>query len=136
MKLMNTTSILLSILSFVKFSAPPAPNVEKQDWDRLNAELKSQLAPLHHAISTASAVEIPALGDSLTLQLRDFLVANSDFFEDESSKNPTKEYVSHPNETITELEVLKKTLRKEAFGNQGTPDKRKEFMTASKLSVS
>ena len=125
MKPMNMTSIFLSILSFVKFSAPP--NVEKQEWDRLNAELKSQLAPLHHAISTASAAEIPALGDSLTLQLRDFCVANSDFFEDESAKNPTKEYVSHPNKTITELEVLKKTLRKEAFGDQGTPEKRKEF---------
>ena len=98
---MNMTSIFLSILSFVKFAAPP--NVEKQEWDRLNTELRSHLAPLHHAISTAGAGEIPSLGDRLTLQLREFLVANSDFFEDEAAKNPTKEYFSHPNKTITEL---------------------------------
>ena len=100
------TTLFLTLLSFVKYVAPP--NIEKKEWDRLDSELKSQLAPLYRVISTASANEIPALGDQLTLQLRNFLVLHGDFFEDEAAKNPSKVYVNHQNKTITQLEALKR----------------------------
>ena len=42
--------------------------------------------------------------------------------------NPHSEkFVSHQNKTISELEALKKVLRKEAFKEGAGPDKRKEF---------
>ena len=116
MNIINMTSIFLSLLAFVKFSAPA--NVEKQEWDQLNSELKSKLAPLYRDISLASPDEIPSLGNRLTAQLRDFCVSHDDFFKDEAARNPSKKYVSHQKKTIAQLEVLKKSLRKEAFGKK------------------
>ena len=55
------------------------------------------------------------------------MVEHSAFFEHESAKVPSKEYVNHNNSTIAQVEAKKKQLRQEAFGEDGSEEKRKEF---------
>ena len=121
-------SIFLSLLTFVKFVSPPG--VAKSEFDRLDNELKIKFAPLHREISQAP-IENPGLiqqlGDQLTCELRDFFVKHNAFFEHEAAKVPSKEYVSHKNSTIAQVEATKKQLRQEAFGEEGSEEKRKEF---------
>ena len=52
---------------------------------------------------------------------------NNAFFEHKAAKVPSKEYVSHKNSTIAQVEATKKQLRQEAFGEEGSEEKRKEF---------
>ena len=97
--------------------------VAKSEWDRLDSELKLKLSPLHRDIAQAS-IENPGLiqqlGDRLTCEMREFFVKHGDFFEHEGAKNPSKEYVSHKNSTIAQVEARKKELRQEAFGEEGS----------------
>ena len=46
--------------------------------------------------------------------------------QEKVEKNSEK-FVQHPNKTISELETLKKVLKKEAFKEGAGPEKRKEF---------
>ena len=121
-------TVFLSLLSFVKFTGPN--DTEKSEWMRLSKDLKVRLAPLHSEIArcaTDNFVKVEELGNTLTESIRQFLEEHSDFFLDEASKVPGKKYVSHNNRSIAQLEVLKKQLRREAFGPEGSEDKRKEF---------
>ena len=59
--------------------------------------------------------------------MHEFFVEHEDFFLDEAAKVPGKKYVSHNDQTITQLEEKKKKLRFEAFEPKGSEGKRKEF---------
>ena len=61
-----------------------------------------------------------------------FFVANSAFFEHEAAKSPSREYVNHKNSTIAQLEAKKKVLRREAFGEEGSEEKRRESYSTIK----
>ena len=120
--------IFLTLLSFVKFTGPT--DVENNVWQRLSQDLKTRLAPLHQEIAriaTNNTEQIEILGDTLTTQIRQFFEEHSAFFLDEVTKVPGKTYISHNNSTITQLEDLKKSMRAEAFGPEGSEDKRKQF---------
>ena len=86
--------------------------------------------PIHQeiaSIATNNSEQIEILGDTLTTQILQFFEEHSAFFLDEAAKVPGKTYISHNNSTITQLEDLKKSLRAEAFGPEGSEDKRKQF---------
>ena len=120
--------IFLSLLSFVKFTGPT--EARHSDWERLNKALKPRLAPLHQQIAQCDQEhpdDVEQLGDCLSLVIREFFVEHEDFFLDEAAKVPGKKYVSHNNQTITQLDEKKKILRCEAFGADGSEEKRKEF---------
>ena len=124
---MSTVFLFLSLLSFVKFFGP---SDEKKELTRLSHALKDRLAPLHQDIGRASTdfpEYIETLSDRLSKEIRDFLVEHSEFFADEASTSSSNKFLSHKNSTITQLEVLKKKLRSEAFGPEGSEEKRKEF---------
>ena len=124
---MTAAFFFLSLLSFVKFFGP---SNEKSEWTRLSQALKVRLAPLHQYIGRASPdfpEYIETLGDRLSQEIRDFLVEHSEFFADEASTSSSNKFLSHKNHTITQLEVIKKKLRSEAFGPEGSEEKRKEF---------
>ena len=120
--------IFLYLLSFVKFTGPT--DAGKSDWEQLNKALKPRLAPLHYEISQCdpnNTEQVEQLGDSLSLVIREFFVEHEDFFLDEAAKVPGKKYISHNDQTIAQLEEKKKKLRREAFGKDGSEEKRKEF---------
>ena len=120
--------IFLYLLSFVKFTGPT--EASQSDWQRLNQALKPRLALLHQQIAQCDQNhpdDVEQLGDSLSLVIRDFFVEDEDFFLDEAAKVPGKRYISHSNQTITQLDEKKKILRREAFGANGSEEKRKEF---------
>ena len=120
--------IFLYLLSFVKFTGPT--EASQSDWQRLNQALKPRLALLHQQIAQCDQNhpdDVEQLGDSLSLVIREFFVEHEDFFLDEAAKVPGKKYVSHSNQTITQLDEKKKILRREAFGANGSEEKRKEF---------
>ena len=107
----------LYLLSFVKFTVPTEAG--KSDWEQINKALKPRLAPLHYEISQCDPNEpeqVEQLGDSLSVVMREFFVEHEDFFLDEAAKVPGKKYVSHNDQTITQLEEKKKKLRFENFG--------------------
>ena len=120
--------IFLYLLSFVKFTGPT--DASKSDWEKLNQALKPRLAQLHQQAAHCDPNhpdEVEQLGDSLSLVIREFFVEHEDFFLDEASKVPGKKYVAHNNQTIAQLDERKKILRREAFGAEGSEEKRKEF---------
>ena len=122
-----TASLFLTILSFINFFGP---NSEKNEWNRLSQNLKVRLAPLHQDIARASTNHpeyIETLGDRLSSEIRDFLVENSDFFVDEPPTSSSNKFLLHKNSTITQLEIIKKKLRSEAFGLEGSEEKQREF---------
>ena len=59
--------------------------------------------------------------------IRQFFEENSAFFEAEASTSTSNKFISHKNSTIAQLEIIKKKLRAEAFGEHGSEEKRKEF---------
>ena len=127
MQLTMATTVFLSLLSFLKFTGP---SEETKEWERHSMALRALLAPLHQEIARANTnfpEYIETLGNTLTEVIREYFVVNCDFFVDEASNHSSNKFVTHKNHTITQLEGLKKTLRKEAFGPTGSEDKRKEF---------
>ena len=121
-------TIFLSLLTFVKFTGPA--EASKGDWEKLNQALKPRLAPLHYEISQCdpnNPSQVEQLGDSLSQVMREFFVQHEDFFLDEAAKAPGKEYIAHNNQTIAQLEEKKKSLKRVAFGPEGSHEKRKEF---------
>merc|ERR1712129_506271 len=120
-------AMFLSLLSFVKFTGP---SDEKAEYARFSKELKARLAPLHQLIAMApidKPEDIELLGDNLSKEIRKFLEDDSDFFSDEASTPQRNKFISHKDNTITQLETLKKQLRKDAFGENGSEQKRREF---------
>ena len=119
--------LFISLLSFIKFTGPT--DADKKDWTTLSNTLKIRLAPLHQEIGLATD---RALGDRLSVDIQNFFVENSDFFEDEASRAPLSKFVNHNNSTITELEELKKRLRLELLEILELKLKERSFMSASK----
>ena len=66
------------------------------------------------------------LGNRVSTEISNFWSENSQLIEENVNPHSEK-FVSHQNKTISELEALKKVLRKEAFKEGAGPDKRKEF---------
>ena len=95
--------LFISLLSFIKFTGPT--DADKKDWTTLSNTLKIRLAPLHQEIGLATdRAHVEALGDRLSVDIQNFFVENSDFFEDEASRATSSKFVNHNNSTITELE--------------------------------
>ena len=118
----------LSLLSFIKFTGPD--NVEKKEWKRHDQVLKVRLAQLHNDIAHApvdNVAYIEALGDTLTSEICQLFLENIEFFESDSSNLSSNKFIAHKNSTISQLEDQKKKLRAEAFGPNGSEEKRKEF---------
>ena len=106
--------IFLYLFSFVKFTGPAEAG--KSDWEQINKALKPRLAPLHYEISQSdpnNPEQVEQLGDSLSLVIREFFAENEDFFLGEAAKVPGKKYISHNDQTITQLEEKKKNLTKQ-----------------------
>ena len=119
--------MFLTLLSFVKFTGP---SDEQKEYERFSKELKVLLAPLHQLIAMAPTdkpEDIELLGDNLSKEIRKFLEDNSDFFSDEASAHQSNKFISHKDNTINQLDTLKKQLRKDAFGENGSEEKRREF---------
>ena len=115
----------LSLLTFVRFTTPSA--VENSEWKKLDKELKQRLAPVHHLIGQCSDPEdLKLLGNRISIEIATFCLENKELFEEKVEKDSEK-FVQHPNKTISELEALKKVLKKEAFKEGAGPEKRKEF---------
>ena len=121
-----TLPIFLSLLSFSRFTGPT--DAEKKDWTKLNSDLKVRLSPLHQEIGQATdRAHVEVVGDRLFLELGQFFVEHRDFFEYEVSRAPYSKFISYKDSTIAQLEVIKKKLRLEAFGENGSEAKIKEF---------
>ena len=115
----------LSLLTFFRFSTPSA--VENSEWKRLDKELKQRLASLHHLIAQCSDPEdLNILGNRVSIEIATFCVENKELFE-ENVKPDSQKFAQHPNKTISELDALKKVLKKEAFKQGAGADKRKEY---------
>ena len=115
----------LSLLTFVRFTTPSA--VENSEWKKLDKELKQRLAPVHHLLGQCSDPEdLKLLGNRISIEIATFCLENKELFEEKVEKDSEK-FVQHPNKTISELEALKKVLKKEAFKEGAGPEKRKEF---------
>ena len=121
----NMTLTFLSLLTFFRFSTPSA--VENSEWKRLDKELKQRLASLHHLIAQCSDPEdLNILGNRVSIEIATFCVENKELFE-ENVKPDSQKFAQHPNKTISELDALKKVLKKEAFKQGAGADKRKEY---------
>ena len=115
----------LSLLTFPRFTTPS--EVENSEWKRLDKELKLRLAPIHHLIGQCSDPEdLKVLGNRVSIEIATFCLENKELFEEKVEKDSEK-FVQHPNKTISELDILKKVLKKEAFKEGAGPEKRKEF---------
>ena len=115
----------LSLLTFPRFTTPS--EVENSEWKRLDKELKLRLAPIHHLIGQCSDPEdLKVLGNRVSIEIATFCLENKELFEEKVEKDSEK-FIQHPNKTISELEILKKVLKKEAFKEGAGPEKRKEF---------
>ena len=123
------TTILLSLLTFSRFSTPSS--LDKTEWDILNGELKAKLQPLNECINRCSDKDdLNVLGNEAVLKISKFCSEHPEVFEESSSASKKKFRISsHENRTISELKILKKTLRKQIKSN---PEKRKEFHNCCK----
>ena len=120
-----TMLTFLSLLTFARFIT--TSEVENSEWKRLYKELKLRLAPIHHLIGQCSDPEdLKVLGNRVSIEIATFCLENKELFEEKVEKDSEK-FVQHPNKTISELETLKKVLKKEAFKEGAGPEKRKEF---------
>ena len=117
----------------MRFTTPSA--VENSEWKKLDKELKQRLAPVHHLIGQCSDPEdLKLLGNRISIEIATFCLENKELFEEKVEKDSEK-FVQHPNKTISELEALKKVLKKEAFKEGAGPEKERNFTTLSKQSV-
>ena len=118
--------IFLSLITFLKYTAPS--HVDKSEWEKLNSDLKKKLYPLHLLIGQCNdPADLQVLGEKVSLEIFQFCSAHSELFLQEEQDRPREKFVSHTNKTVSQLEALKKTLRKEAFKNCGDVEKRKAF---------
>ena len=125
---MIMASTFLYLLTFLCFSAP---SVEVSEWKRLNKELKQILDPIHSLISSCSISEdLSNIGNRISLEVHNFCKGNKELFAQEA-KQP-QEYINHQNKTLSQLESYKKQLRKKAFKDGASPEKRKLFHQACK----
>ena len=119
-------AVFLTLALFLKYVVPSF--VENSEYKRLDTELKTRLAPLHHLISQCDNPEdLKLLGNRVSIEISTFCSEHKELFEENVAKNPSKKFVNHQNKTIAELEALKKVLRKEAFKAGAGEEKRKEF---------
>ena len=127
-----TMLTFLSLLTFARFIT--TSEVENSEWKRLYKEFKLRLAPIHHLIGKCSDPEdLKVLGNRVSIET--FCLENKELFEEKVEKDSEK-FVQHPNKTISELETLKKVLKKEALKEGAGPEKKeKNSMTLSKRSV-
>ena len=122
-------NLLLSLVTLLKYCAP---SINSEDLSVLNSSLKCKLSPLHHHISRCTdPADLATLGGQLHILLTEFLEENRELFADEK-KQHSKGFISHPNKTLTELQHLKKVLRKKAFSRAGTDEDRKKFHSCLK----
>ena len=122
-------NLLLSLVTLLKYCAP---SINSEDLSVLDSSLKRKLSPLHHHISRCTdPADLATLGDQLPILLTEFLEENKELFADEK-KQHSKGFISHPNKTLTELQHLKKVLRKKAFSRAGTDEDRKKFHSCLK----
>ena len=116
-------SLLLSLTTIIRFATP---TIEKSEWKELSDSLKQKLSPLHHHISRCNNPDdLKVLGDHCTCVIREFLIEHPELFEDDTKQH--SKFQKHSDKTLKELQTLKKKLRKEAFGNGGSPDKIRQF---------
>ena len=121
----------MSVKSVYCRSRPSLPPLTTDEWKRLDQDLKSRLAPLHHDLAndliTAKVagkhfVEIltEILESEQGSTLTDLISDNSEFFQ----KQPSK--------TLQSVTKLKNKLRKKAYGKNGTAEDKKLFRQAVK----
>ena len=117
-------NLLLSLVTLLQYCAP---SINSEDLSVLDSSLKCKLLSLHHHISRCTdPTDLATLEDQLPILLTEFLEENRELFADEK-KQHSKGFISHPNKTLTELQHLKKVLRKKAFSRAGTDEDRKKF---------
>ena len=118
-------NLLLSLVTLLKYCAP---SINSEDLSVLDSSLKRKLSPLHHHISRCTdPADLATLGDQLPILLTEFLEENRELFADEK-KQHSKGFISHPNKTLTELQHLKKVLRKKPFPEPALMRTEKSFI--------
>ena len=126
--LMNTwrMGFLLTLSSIVKFVLP---NMERDEWEETNQQLKVSLNSLHDKMKIARNPEdIATLGNELNLKLVKFL-SESDAFETTQQRNK-RPFRDNESKTLSSLKNQKKKLKIKAFACNGRPDDKMNFWDA------
>ena len=123
-------NLLLSLITLLKHRAP---SINSEYLSVLDSSLKHKLSPLHHHISRCTD---PARFRNIMRPAPHFSYRISGRKQRTfccGEKHHSKGFISHPNKTLTELQHLKKVLRKNAVSRAGT-DKvdRKKFHSCLK----
>ena len=74
-------ALVITTLAKQAFPKYEAPRMDRPDWDKVNTELKREIAPLELEISRANAINAALLGDQLNLLIRTFVEARPELFE-------------------------------------------------------
>ena len=74
-------ALVITTLAKQVFPKYEAPKMEKIDWEKVNTELKRDIAPLEFEISRANTSNAALLGDQLNLLISTFVEARPLIFE-------------------------------------------------------
>ena len=102
------------------------PVLGANQWNDINHDLASALAPLHFDLSN-DLISPKVGGELFTDTLVEFLKSIPDI-----SCRKSKTYQAHSPKTLANAKKLKNTLRKKAFSPSGTDEDRKAFHDAIK----
>ena len=113
-------ALIITTLPKQSFRKYEAPNMDKSDWEKINTDLKREIANLEYLISRANATDAALLGDQLNLVISKFVEARPEIFE-KSEVKADKEgatYVQHQSKTMQQLKAHKKNLQRKISARQ------------------
>ena len=103
--------------------------MDKSDWEKVNKDLKRDIANLEYLISRADATDAALLGDKLNEMISKFIEARPEIFEKSEVKadNQGASYVKHQSKTMQQLKAHKKDLQRKLLSMSSTLETRKHF---------
>jgi hypothetical protein len=119
--LSSILTVLTSALSVDFFPRFDIPELLKDEWLELDANLKKELAPFNHYLSkVTNDLDIAILGDQIGYTISNFLEANPAIFE-KKTKGGNSAYIKNDSKTLTELRSIKKELRRQLQSKNPPP---------------
>ena len=103
------------------------PSFTMDSWSQYNSELKANLGPLHFKLAN-NMVTPKEAGDLFSQDLSNFLSTKNEFTKEDNKSV----YIENQSKSLEKSRKLKNTLRKKAFGKNGTDAGRKELKKAVK----
>ena len=90
------------------------PNLSKNEWEDLNRELTTILAPWHEQLAIATSQNISEINDLSTEDIRTFLISKPDLFLEQRHPNNNSRpgFISREPRTLLQLRNLKRALQK------------------------